>query len=64
MQHDPLAALSRIQEQMLNLPARRAELIVEARSAGHTWRQIADALGMTEHGALKASRVPGSPENR
>lgn len=37
--------------------ARRAELIAAARASGHTWKEIADALSMTVHGAIKASRM-------
>lgn len=39
------------------LYADRARLILDARDAGHTWQQIADALGMTVHGAIKASKM-------
>ena len=40
-----------------DLYAARARLIREARLEGYTWPQIADALGMTVHGAIKASRM-------
>lgn len=39
------------------LYADRAQLIRDARAAGHTWQQIADVLGMTVHGAIKASKM-------
>jgi len=39
------------------LYADRARLIREARAAGHTWPEIAAVLGMTVHGAIKASRM-------
>jgi hypothetical protein len=45
-----------------DLYARRAGLILAARAQGHTWPQIADALGMTVHGAIKASRMGGEPQ--
>ncbi len=38
----------------------RAHLILEARKAGYTWPQIAGALDMTVHGAIKASRMTGA----
>lgn len=38
----------------------RAQLILQARADGHTWQQIADVLGMTQHGAIKASKMGGS----
>lgn len=42
------------------LYADRAALILAARDAGHTWQQIAEVLGMTVHGAIKASKMtPG-----
>lgn len=39
------------------LYADRARLIQQARADGHTWQAIADTLGMTVHGAIKASRM-------
>jgi hypothetical protein len=42
------------------LYAQRAQLILDARAAGHTWQEIADVLGMTVHGAIKASRRTGA----
>lgn len=39
------------------LYADRARLILDARAAGRTWQQIADTLGMTVHGAIKASKM-------
>ena len=40
-------------------PARRAALIAKARAQTPpvTWREIASRLGITEHGAVKASRM-------
>jgi len=45
-------------------PARRAALIKRAREEDPpvTWREIANRLGMTEHGAVKASRVGETTE--
>lgn len=40
-----------------DLYAERAQLILDARAAGHPWQQIADVLGMTVHGAIKASKM-------
>lgn len=40
-----------------SLYAERAALIRRARADGHTWQQIADVLGMTPHGAIKASKM-------
>jgi hypothetical protein len=38
--------------------AHRADLIAQARADGHTWQEIAEALGMkTQHGAIKASKM-------
>jgi DNA-directed RNA polymerase specialized sigma24 family protein len=48
---------------MAKMPARRAELILEARAAQHTWPEIAERLGMTVHGAIRASR-PSGPQGR
>ena len=49
--HDALATAVR------DLYAARARLILEARADGHTWPEIAEVLGMTVHGAIKASRM-------
>jgi len=56
MTDDTLDILHSFNERLNRMPSRRAELIAEAREAGHTWREIAQALGMTEHGAIKASK--------
>jgi DNA-directed RNA polymerase specialized sigma24 family protein len=53
---DTLETLHAFNERMKTMPARRAVLIEEAREAGHTWREIADVMGITEHGAIKASK--------
>lgn len=47
-----------------DLYAHRAQLILEARAAGHTWQQIAEVLEMTVHGAIKASRMLGAADGR
>lgn len=54
---DTLEVLKSYNERMQRMPSRRAELIQEAREAKHTWREIAAALDMTEHGAIKAAKV-------
>ena len=56
MADDTIDILKSYNERMQRMPSRRAELIAEAREAGHTWREIAGVLGMTEHGAIKASK--------
>jgi hypothetical protein len=42
---------------MDEMPARRAELIENARAAGYSWQQIGTAIGMTHPGAMKAAKV-------
>ena len=63
MQDHTLTDLHAYNERMKKMPARRAELITEARNAGHTWAEIADTLAMTVHGAIKASK-PSNPRGR
>ena len=63
MVDDTLSTLHSYNERMKTQRNRRAELILEARTAGHTWREIAETLGMTEHGAIKASK-PSAPRGR
>lgn len=53
---DTLETLRAFQARMDAMPARRAELIEEARKAGHSWPTIAKALGMTHPGAMKAAK--------
>lgn len=36
------------------LVTKRTELVAKARGEGHTWREIAELLGMTQHGLIKA----------
>ena len=58
MSLDDLARAHReLSDAVQALYARRASLILDARAAGHTWQQIADVLGMTVHGAIKASKM-------
>jgi DNA-directed RNA polymerase specialized sigma24 family protein len=52
-----LETLRAFQERMNAMPKRRAELIAEARVAGHSWPKIAEALGMTHPGAMKAAKA-------
>ncbi|KAA9133719.1 hypothetical protein [Microbacterium caowuchunii] len=35
---------------------RRRELVLKAREQGATWRELAAALGMTEHGLIKMTK--------
>jgi len=58
-----LKDLKALNQRINTLPTRRAELINQARQEGHTWRTIAETLGMTEHGAIKASK-PAEPRGR
>lgn len=44
---------------MDGMPARRAWLIRDARAAGHSWREIGRAIGMTHAGAMKAAKMTG-----
>ena len=63
MTDDTLAILTSFNDRLQKMPARRAELILEARALDYSWRQIAEALSMTEHGAIKASK-PAAPRGR
>lgn len=54
---DTLSALTAFQADMDAMPARRAELIAEARTAGHSWPAIGTAMGMSHVGAMKAAKV-------
>lgn len=57
MADDTLETLTAFQARMNAMPPRRAELIAEARAAGHSWPVIARALGMTHPGAMKAAKA-------
>lgn len=57
MADDTLETLTAFQTRMNNMPARRAQLIAEARAKGHSWPTIAAALGMTHPGAMKAAKA-------
>lgn len=57
MTDSTLETLHAFQERMNAMPARRAQLIEEARQAGHSWPKIAEALGMTHPGAMKAAKA-------
>lgn len=52
--------LERIASQQREAPAIRAALVARARAEGMTWREIADILGMTQHGLIKAQRAQGA----
>lgn len=54
---DLASAHRRLSAEVADLYAQRAALIQRARADGHTWAEIADALDMTTHGAIKASRM-------
>lgn len=49
-----LDELSELRAEHESFPARRAVVVEKARAEGMTWLQIADALGMTQHGLIKA----------
>lgn len=57
MADDTLDTLRAFQARMDAMPARRAELIAEARDAGHSWPKIGEALGMSHQGAMKAAKI-------
>lgn len=54
---ETLDNLTAFQERMNAMPKRRAELIAEARAAGHSWPTIGRALGMSHVGAMKAATI-------
>lgn len=35
---------------------RRSTLIAQARTEGHTWRELADIFGVGQHGLIKADK--------
>lgn len=47
-------SIKQCDDQRAELVAARTELVAKARSEGHTWREIAELLGMTQHGLIKA----------
>lgn len=51
-----LRDLRELGEEMRAMPARRAELIAQARQAGHSWPTIGRALGMSHQAAMKAAK--------
>lgn len=53
-------ALTDIAENQRQAPIVRAEWVGKAREAGMTWREIAQLLGMTEHGIIKAQKLHDS----
>ena len=55
---DPhLAAITRYATDLATARDRRNRAIRDARGSGHTWRAIALAAGMTEHGVRLAART-------
>lgn len=50
-------AHERLKIAVSELYATRAQLIRAARAEGHDWAEIASALDMTTHGAIKASKM-------
>ncbi len=49
--HDPLAMLEILTALTTRARQVQAELVADARTNGHTWTQIADALGVSPHHA-------------
>lgn len=56
------AALKRNERKRDELLAERDELITAARASNTTWRAIAQTLGMTEHGVVKAVKTRANKE--
>lgn len=54
---DILETLAAFQQRMNSMPKRRAELIAQARAAGHSWPTIGRALGMSHQAAMKAAKT-------
>lgn len=54
---DILETLTAFQQRMNSMPSRRAELIAQARAAGHSWPTIGRALGMSHQAAMKAAKT-------
>ena len=54
---DIIKDLAVIGEYQRTLPTQRAEAVEQARKDGHTWRAIAEALGMTQHAIISADRA-------
>lgn len=52
-QVDVLTRASMIADELADIIGKRDAVVVEARDAGHTWREIAIAVGMTEMGVKK-----------
>ena len=55
---ESIETLRAFQARMDAMPTRRAELMREAHDAGHSWREIGAAVGMSHAGAMKAARKP------
>lgn len=64
MADDDLEDLAAFRKRMLGMPQRQAELIATCRANGRTWPQIAEVLGMTVHGAIKAANPSTTPAGR
>lgn len=60
---DLTATTAELEATTTRLTARRNELIRQARSNGHTWREIALAAGMTEQGVRFAIGYKRDPRN-
>lgn len=39
------------------LVVKRNELVRQARTENHTWRELAEVLAMTEHGLIKSAKA-------
>lgn len=54
---DTLEELKDLGDYQRKLPGLRAEVVAKAREEGKTWRQIADALGMTQNAVIAADKA-------
>lgn len=57
-----LAAVRRKFDAAHRLYAERSEAVSRARSAGMTWQEAADILGMTQHGLIQAQQTQARTE--
>lgn len=59
-----LEDLANLHRRIVSLPEQQAALIATCRRNGRTWPEIAGALDMTVHGAIKASKPSGNRPGR
>lgn len=51
-----LKALRKLADEQSTYLDRRGTLIAQARTEGHTWRELADIFGVGQHGLIKADK--------